>query len=407
QQAQQQMLVQAFGSPSAMLYSHSSIPLYQLSYSSAIPPNPPNPPTMSMPNFSAQIRNQHLQFLKQQKQVQQLAMPYGDQLISSPLTKRAKHLSTFSNRDQQSRATSISSNIPQIDYPENVIRPKVATTRWDDENTNCYQVRARNILVSRREDTNYINCTKLLNVVGMTRGKRDGILKTEKVKQVVKVGSMNLKGVWIPFDRAYEIARNEGVDSILYPLFVKNIKEYFLTKGHKLKSEDDLSEEQVLKQNSEEANNYKILEDADSSSFGKGSGEDEGGRVEEGEEDAEVEDKGETDEEEEDDEEQQQQQQQQQQQRQQQEENDEDEGEECTSNGYPTSLSSLEPKYSTADYFDRTLHSSALNASSGNNNGHNNGHGGDVGGQNGNAAKEGLIYGEALHDTLLRVPKTL
>ena len=35
---------------------------------------------------------------------------------------------------------------------------------------------------------------KLLNVIGMTRGKRDGILKTEKIKNVVKVGSMNLKG---------------------------------------------------------------------------------------------------------------------------------------------------------------------------------------------------------------------
>ena len=80
----------------------------------------------------------------------------------------------------------------------------------------------------------------------MTRGKRDGILKTEKIKNVVKVGSMNLKGVWIPFDRAYEIARNEGVDSLLYPLFVKDIKQYFLTKGHKLKSEDD--EQEILEE---------------------------------------------------------------------------------------------------------------------------------------------------------------
>lgn len=38
---------------------------------------------------------------------------------------------------------------------------------------------------------------------------------------------MNLKGVWIPFDRAYEIARNEGVDGLLYPLFVRDIKDYF------------------------------------------------------------------------------------------------------------------------------------------------------------------------------------
>jgi hypothetical protein len=41
-----------------------------------------------------------------------------------------------------------------------------------------------------------INGTKLLNVVGMSRGKRDGILKNEKGRVVVKVGSMHLKGVW-------------------------------------------------------------------------------------------------------------------------------------------------------------------------------------------------------------------
>jgi hypothetical protein len=41
-----------------------------------------------------------------------------------------------------------------------------------------------------------INGTKLLNVAGMSRGKRDGILKNEKGRVVVKVGAMHLKGVW-------------------------------------------------------------------------------------------------------------------------------------------------------------------------------------------------------------------
>lgn len=41
-----------------------------------------------------------------------------------------------------------------------------------------------------------INGTKLLNVAGMTRGRRDGILKGEKNKKVVKIGPMHLKGVW-------------------------------------------------------------------------------------------------------------------------------------------------------------------------------------------------------------------
>lgn len=44
-----------------------------------------------------------------------------------------------------------------------------------------------------------INGTKLLNVAGMTRGRRDGILKSEKIRHVVKIGPMHLKGVWYVF----------------------------------------------------------------------------------------------------------------------------------------------------------------------------------------------------------------
>lgn len=45
-------------------------------------------------------------------------------------------------------------------------------------------------------DNHMINGTKLLNVAGMTRGRRDGILKSEKMRNVVKIGPMHLKGVW-------------------------------------------------------------------------------------------------------------------------------------------------------------------------------------------------------------------
>ena len=68
-----------------------------------------------------------------------------------------------------------------------------------------------------------INGTKLLNVAGMTRGRRDGILKAEKQKHVVKIGPMHLKGVWIPFERALEFANKEKITGLLYPLFVHNI----------------------------------------------------------------------------------------------------------------------------------------------------------------------------------------
>lgn len=44
-----------------------------------------------------------------------------------------------------------------------------------------------------------INGTKLLNVAGMTRGRRDGILKSEKTRHVVKIGPMHLKGVWYDY----------------------------------------------------------------------------------------------------------------------------------------------------------------------------------------------------------------
>ena len=48
-------------------------------------------------------------------------------------------------------------------------------------------------------DNHMINGTKLLNVAGMTRGRRDGILKSEKLRHVVKIGPMHLKGVWYVF----------------------------------------------------------------------------------------------------------------------------------------------------------------------------------------------------------------
>ncbi|QVM13765.1 hypothetical protein D8B26_008396 [Coccidioides posadasii str. Silveira] len=57
----------------------------------------------------------------------------------------------------------------------------------------------------------------------MTRGRRDGILKSEKVRHVVKIGPMHLKGVWIPFERALEFANKEKITDLLYPLFVHNI----------------------------------------------------------------------------------------------------------------------------------------------------------------------------------------
>ncbi|KAI8341672.1 transcription regulator HTH, apses-type DNA-binding domain-containing protein, partial [Chlamydoabsidia padenii] len=98
-------------------------------------------------------------------------------------------------------------------------RPKLTTTVWEDEGTVCYQVDAKSVCVARRQDNDMINGTKLLNVVGMSRGKRDGILKNEKGRVVVKVGAMHLKGVWITFERAKDLASKFKITEILYPLF--------------------------------------------------------------------------------------------------------------------------------------------------------------------------------------------
>lgn len=103
------------------------------------------------------------------------------------------------------------------------IKPKLTGTVWEDEGTLCFQVEVRGICVARREDNCFINGTKLLNVANMTRGRRDGILKSEKTRNVIKIGPMHLKGVWIPFERALEFANKEKITEQLYPLFVHNI----------------------------------------------------------------------------------------------------------------------------------------------------------------------------------------
>lgn len=55
-----------------------------------------------------------------------------------------------------------------------------------------------------------INGTKLLNVAGMTRGRRDGILKSEKVRHVVKIGPMHLKGVWYVYPPPFLLGEKRG-----------------------------------------------------------------------------------------------------------------------------------------------------------------------------------------------------
>ncbi|KAI8368351.1 transcription regulator HTH, apses-type DNA-binding domain-containing protein [Choanephora cucurbitarum] len=131
-----------------------------------------------------------------------------------------------------------SSNAPSV-YASNTTqsltqnqRPRITTSLWDDEGTVCYQVDVRGICVARRQDNDMINGTKLLNVTGMSRGKRDGILKNEKGRVVVKVGAMHLKGVWVTFARAKALAVQFNIVDHLHPLFVDDPALYFYSNQH-------------------------------------------------------------------------------------------------------------------------------------------------------------------------------
>ncbi|KAG1149927.1 hypothetical protein G6F37_000470 [Rhizopus arrhizus] len=120
--------------------------------------------------------------------------------------------------------------VPPTDYAANnqvLTKPRITTSVWDDEGTVCYQVDVRSICVARRQDNDMINGTKLLNVTGMSRGKRDGILKNEKGRVVVKVGAMHLKGVWVTFARAKALAIQYSIIDYLHPLFVDDPAMFF------------------------------------------------------------------------------------------------------------------------------------------------------------------------------------
>ncbi|KAI8997392.1 transcription regulator HTH, apses-type DNA-binding domain-containing protein [Pilobolus umbonatus] len=110
-------------------------------------------------------------------------------------------------------------------------RAKISTSLWDDEDTLCYQIDVGGICVTRRQDNDMVNGTKLLNVTGMSRGKRDGILKNEKGRVVVKLGAMHLKGVWVTFSRAKHLATHFNILDQLYPLFADDPAIYFLPES--------------------------------------------------------------------------------------------------------------------------------------------------------------------------------
>ena len=109
--------------------------------------------------------------------------------------------------------------------------PRVTSTLWEDEESLCIQVETEGICVARCEDNHMINGKELLKVAGIPQDRRDNILKAEKTRHVIKTDPPHLKGVWILYERALELAVSEGVVDKLYPLFVHDIGDFFISSG--------------------------------------------------------------------------------------------------------------------------------------------------------------------------------
>ncbi|GAA5939348.1 hypothetical protein JCM3775_007197 [Rhodotorula graminis] len=106
----------------------------------------------------------------------------------------------------------------------------VSCTLWEDERTVAMQVLVDGHVVARRADTDWVNATKIVNMVpGMTRGKRDTIVKTrfgDSDRIIFRRGALHLKGVWVPLAAAAELAQDYDLIDLLYPLFEDNIRSF-------------------------------------------------------------------------------------------------------------------------------------------------------------------------------------
>ena len=162
------------------------------------------------------------------RQMSEMPMARGKVMFSSQPTNNNAELLTPENiRKYPSLIRNIKTapnGLGQVAKPMPGRHTKVSTAIWEKEATVCLVVELAGTCVTRRFDNNMINGTKLLNACGITRGRRDGVLKGEITRYVVKIGGMEFKGVWIPYERALKIAEAEGVLDKLYPLFIQNLE---------------------------------------------------------------------------------------------------------------------------------------------------------------------------------------
>ncbi|KAK4888329.1 hypothetical protein LTR49_028858, partial [Elasticomyces elasticus] len=194
--------------PTQLNYGSMNQPQPYMDVSQSHPP-PPGPAS-SMGQYSGYGQPQALQPAAQHYAPTSYGYPYPNTMApmsaghpvtsmgglpqSLPLPTMASNGQPPPGASQQNFAERSYDTTGQVAPPG--MKPRVTATLWEDEGSLCFQVEANGVCVARREDNHMINGTKLLNVAGMTRGRRDGILKSEKTRHVVKIGPMHLKGVW-------------------------------------------------------------------------------------------------------------------------------------------------------------------------------------------------------------------
>ncbi|PLW14879.1 hypothetical protein PCANC_16903 [Puccinia coronata f. sp. avenae] len=179
---------------------------------------PSPPPAIHSPLQSAHHHNQQ----QQQQQQPQQQHSFDQRPHSSSLY--AHHHQRYSACPQS--APPSTSHIPLDPHVMAAAAANVEVKKWDEENTFYYQVAYKGVTVGRLKGSQLVNGTKLLNLAGISRGKRDGILKNEKTRKVVKHGTMHLKGVWIAFERAVFLAEQHNIADKIFPLLVVNLEEY-------------------------------------------------------------------------------------------------------------------------------------------------------------------------------------
>jgi protein SOK2 len=83
-----------------------------------------------------------------------------------------------------------------------------------------------------------INGTKLLSIGNIPRDCSNSMLEAERTRHVVRICPAHLKGVWIPFERALELAVDAGIVDKLYPLFVYDIGNLLYHPSNHARAED-------------------------------------------------------------------------------------------------------------------------------------------------------------------------